>query len=122
MDVPADAPNDYRTLLADGVVGEPAGDAQLEAWSEELIKLAAADGLHAGLMWGRLDDVYFEANVQLLRRDGLPMGSPNIYPYDHGAKARWHRPRAEAEWGSVLDAARLGAGITKPSARFPADS
>jgi len=108
---------DYRTLLADGVVGytDERSLAHLDvdewkrprdAWSHALLRLAKSDGLKAGQAWVRDDDIAFEVCVELVTRSGKLLGGPNIYPYDQAAMAAWHRPRAEAEWGEALERAR----------------
>lgn len=115
--------DDYRTLLADGVVGFTRArtwrvyDRDLRQWQSELTALAEADGLRAELSWMHNDDVEFWPLLELTRRDGERMPGPNIVPYNQQAAAAWHRPRAEAEWGKVLAAARERAGPHDPEER-----
>jgi hypothetical protein len=112
--------DDYRTLLVDGVVGHEwhdfpfstdAVEDEIRRWAYALVRLANADGLRAGLMWCHADDVAYDPGVELLSRDGSYLGGPNIFPYDQASSAEWHRPRAVAEWGERLEAARRRAGI-----------
>ncbi|HST13263.1 MAG TPA: hypothetical protein VLJ44_00255 [Gaiellaceae bacterium] len=111
---------DYRTLLADGIVGftrspTPSFEADHRTWASTIIALAEADGLQAGLfymhgdvgeMWATNDGA-IDPCVHLLHGDHSSEPNSNIYPYDQQAAAAWFRPRAEVEWGESLVAARI---------------
>jgi hypothetical protein len=120
------AAEDYRTLLADGVVGYQIGSFSAGShrrWASELIVLAERDGLQAGLRYMHADDADFEVFLHAgdrfldnggggthpcvhLAGDRLSGPGSNVYPYDQQAAAAWYRPRAEADWGESLAAAR----------------
>lgn len=115
-----DVAEDYRTLLADGIVGYtgragPIPEEEcLNKWESELVALAEADDLEAALFYMHMDAATYRATsdfgldpcIALLHGDHSRDPGSNIYPYDQQAAADWHRPRAEAAWGETLAKAR----------------
>jgi len=62
--------DDYRTLLADGVVGYRGPvdhEDELGRWAKAIERLGEADDLRAGLMWCHADDVYWDPCVELMK-------------------------------------------------------
>jgi hypothetical protein len=105
---------DYRTLLADGVVGwrgDPDQRDEIYRWAEALARLAESDGLRARVMWCHAGEVAWAACVELTKRDGEPLEGPNVFPYDQATMAQWIRPLAIGVWGKTLKLARRRAGI-----------
>jgi hypothetical protein len=123
--------DDYRTLLADGVVGheskeffdgpperfyyvpQEVTEAEIHRWADALVVLAEADGLRAELAWNHMSDIAYDPCVVLIRRNGSHALGPNVFPHDQALSAEWHRPVAEAEWREKLEAARRKAGISR---------
>lgn len=115
--------DDYRVLLADGVVPHPGLSRRprrwpkdADAWAVELRAMAEADGLRADYWCKQLGDNFGEPHVALFVKSGP--SSRVSAPYDHAIEAAWWRPRAEEEWGERIQIARRKAGLSILSDRL----